>query len=87
MNQLEAALRRITEELGHSGRRWALVGGLAVGARAEPRTTRDVDVAVSVVDDVDAEAFIHALQSRGFSRIVEARARVIGAEHARRELA
>lgn len=31
-----------------SPRPWAVVGGLAVSARAEPRTTRDVDLAVAV---------------------------------------
>ncbi len=46
---------------------YALVGGLAVSARAEPRTTRDVDLAISVPGDEDAERIIHALQSRGYA--------------------
>jgi len=33
----------------------ALVGGLAVSARTEPRFTRDLDVAVAVPDDAGAE--------------------------------
>lgn len=66
MNSLEAALRRIASELDARGRRWALVGGLAVSARAEPRTTRDVDVVVEVKDDADAEALILDLQTGGF---------------------
>ena len=44
----------------------ALVGGLAVSVRSEPRFTRDVDVAVVVRDDPDAESLIHALQQRGY---------------------
>ena len=48
------------------GLRWALVGGLAVSARAEPRTTRDVDVAVAVNDDAGAEAAVLALRHRGY---------------------
>ena len=66
MNSLEAALRRVASELDARGRRWALVGGLAVSARAEPRTTRDVDVVVDVRDDADAEALVLDLQAGGF---------------------
>lgn len=66
MNSLEAALRRIASELDTRGRRWALVGGLAVSARAEPRTTRDVDVVVDIHDDADAEALVLDLQASGF---------------------
>jgi hypothetical protein len=40
MNPLTAALRRASEDLNRSGLRWALVGGFAVSARAEPRFTR-----------------------------------------------
>jgi hypothetical protein len=51
VNLLEAALRRIAGDLEAAGLEWALVGGLAVSVRAEPRTTRDVDVVVKVVSD------------------------------------
>jgi Nucleotidyl transferase AbiEii toxin, Type IV TA system len=66
VNLLEAALRRIVGDLDAIGTRWAIVGGLAVSARAEPRTTRDVDVAVAVTSDVEAESTVHALGSRGY---------------------
>ncbi len=66
MNALEAALRQVAAELDATKRHWALVGGLAVSARAEPRTTRDVDVVVGVTQDAEAEAFVRELQSRGF---------------------
>ena len=33
------------------------MGGLAVSARAEPRFTRDIDLALAVTDDADAEAW------------------------------
>ncbi len=46
--------------------KYALVGGLAVSARAEPRTTRDVDLAISASSDDDAERLIHVLQSMGY---------------------
>ena len=66
MNRLEAALRAIGAELNRMGRAWALVGGVAVSARAEPRFTRDIDLALAVVDDADAEALVHALVARGY---------------------
>jgi predicted nucleotidyltransferase len=66
VNSLEAALRRIASDLDARGRRWALVGGLAVSARAEPRTTRDVDVVVEVTNDSDAESLVLDLQATGF---------------------
>ncbi len=48
-------------DVGH-----ALIGGLAVSARAEPRFTRDVDLAVAVASDREAEAVIHKLTGRGY---------------------
>jgi predicted nucleotidyltransferase len=64
---VEAALAAAAGDLDALGRRWALVGGLAVSARAEPRTTRDVDIAVDVEDDRDAESLIFALRGRGYA--------------------
>lgn len=66
MNPLESTLRQVIEDLREAKRPWALVGGLAVGARAEPRTTRDVDLAVAVADDREAEALIFRLQNLGY---------------------
>ncbi len=66
MNGLEKALRGIASELDSRSITWCLVGGLAVGTRAEPRTTRDVYVAVSVADDSKAEALIADLSSAGY---------------------
>ena len=42
------------------------VGGLAMGVRADPRVTRDIDFVIPVRDDDDAESRIFALQRRGF---------------------
>jgi predicted nucleotidyltransferase len=42
------------------------VGGLAVSARTEPRFTRDLDVAVAVADDAEAEALVQRLVSEGY---------------------
>lgn len=46
---------------------FALVGGLAVSMRCEPRFTRDVDLAVAVADDAAAEALVSDLTARGFT--------------------
>lgn len=45
---------------------WAVVGGLAVGARAEPRYTKDVDLAVAVQDDAQAEMVVRSLLAEGY---------------------
>jgi len=45
---------------------WALVGGLAVSVRTEPRFTRDLDLAVAVANDHAAEALVHRLHAAGF---------------------
>jgi len=63
MTKLANALRDVMAALPT---RHALVGGLAVSARAEPRFTRDVDFAVAVDNDAQAERVIYELQQRGF---------------------
>lgn len=62
----EDAARALTSELGELGCGVALVGGLAVSVRAEPRFTRDIDLAVTVDDDRAAERLIRALLSNGY---------------------
>jgi hypothetical protein len=69
MTRLLEALRRITADLDALGQRWCLVGGLAVSARAEPRTTRDIDLAVAVEDDRQAERLVRELQARGYGLV------------------
>ena len=60
-----AVLRRATAELSRAACPFALVGGLAVSVRTEPRFTRDADLAVSVAGDAEAEALIHRLRTAG----------------------
>lgn len=62
-------LRRALGDLASLQARYALVGGHAVSARTEPRFTRDLDLAVAVTNDREAEALVTALGSRGY-RIV-----------------
>ena len=64
MNRLQAALAEIGRVLDECDIDWALVGGLAVSARAEPRFTRDVDLAVAVEGDPEAESLVRELRGR-----------------------
>ena len=66
MTSLEQTLRSIQLDLEDLSIRFALIGGLAVSARTEPRFTRDADLAVALNNDGDAEALIHDLRSRGY---------------------
>jgi hypothetical protein len=43
-----------------------LVGGLAVSVRTEPRFTRDVDLAVALASDAEAEALIRQLRAHDY---------------------
>lgn len=51
---VDAVLRQAASDLEAIGARWAVIGGLAVAFRAEPRFTKDVDLAVAVADDQEA---------------------------------
>jgi hypothetical protein len=68
--KLEGALLLVSDDLRRQGKRFALVGGLAVSVRAEIRFTRDVDLAVAVADDREAEALVLNLGSRRYRPIV-----------------
>jgi len=61
-----AALGHIAEALRRAERPFALVGGLAVTVRSEVRFTRDVDIALSVRDDDEAEQLIFVLRREGY---------------------
>jgi len=64
------ALVEITTELVARNREFALVGGLAVSVRSEIRFTRDVDLAVIVESDADAEELIFDLKRSSYVPIV-----------------
>lgn len=59
---LRAALLGLREK----GASFALVGGRAVSVRAEPRFTRDADLAVGAAADAEAEALVRRLANRGW---------------------
>ena len=67
MTALEVSLRRIHADLIDAGVSSALIGGLAVSARTEPRFTRDADLAVAVANDGEAEALIRNLRDRDYA--------------------
>lgn len=70
MTPIERALIQVDSDLRQIGVPFALIGGLAVSLRAEPRTTRDVDLAIAVEDDAGAERVIHGLLGLGY-RVVQ----------------
>lgn len=65
----ERALATAAAELVAAGQRFALVGGLAVSVRAEVRFTRDVDFAVAVGADAEAESLVCRLRERGYRAV------------------
>ena len=67
LSRLEEETRRILDLLAAHGVRHAIVGGLAVSARTEPRFTRDVDIAVAAESDRAAEHLILGLGRHGYS--------------------
>ena len=62
LDSLARALAVVTAQ-GHSA---ALIGGLAVSARAEPRFTRDADLVVAIDSDTQAEAVVRAFLQLGY---------------------
>jgi hypothetical protein len=64
--KLAAALAALGRELEARGTPYALVGGIAASARGEARFTRDIDVAVVVSGDDEAEDLLFRLRGRGY---------------------
>jgi hypothetical protein len=69
MTGLAAVLDRIVRLLETRGKRFALVGGIAVSVRVEPRFTRDVDLVVAIASDADAEALVKDLVGEGLKAL------------------
>jgi len=71
--RLHSVLRRIIIDLSESGASCAVIGGLAVSARTEPRFTKHVGLAVAVTQDGNAEALVQHLTSKQYriSALVE----------------
>jgi predicted nucleotidyltransferase len=69
MTETFHALATVCRALEQQGRRFALVGGLAVSIRAEARFTRDVDLVVAVADDADAESLVLVMSQAGYRSV------------------
>lgn len=66
-SHLEAVLADAAALLRELDVPFALVGGLAVSVRAEARFTRDVDLALSVAGDDQAEQVVASFVHRGYT--------------------
>ena len=66
MTRLEDALVRAADLLGSLGKQFAVVGGIAVSALTAPRSTGDVDIAIAVADDGEAEAVARSFAAAGY---------------------
>jgi hypothetical protein len=66
---VESALHRAVADLDALKVRWALIGGLAVSVRSAPRFTKDLDFAIAVANDSEAEDVVHQLRGRGYQPV------------------
>lgn len=66
MSIFRGVLADVGRDFDTLGRQWALVGALAVAARAEARATFDVDVAIAVEDLKQADEVVSRLRSLGY---------------------
>lgn len=66
MSRLRRSLAGIATLLEESGLSWAVVGGLAVAARAVVRFTADLDLAIAAATDADAEGLLRRLRAAGY---------------------
>lgn len=88
-NPVTEAAARAASDLGDLGARFALIGGLAVSAWSEPRYTRDVDLAVGVELDEEAERLIRELAARDYEIVTiieQTRTRRLATARLRRRL-
>ena len=61
-------LKTVAGDLSDLKVRWALIGALAVSIHTEPRTTRDIDVALALDEVSDIETILEGLEKRGYSQ-------------------
>jgi len=66
MSAFLSELKKVVRDLDDLSLDWALVGGLACGVYAEPRTTKDIDIAI-ICDHIDQEEkIVDQLLQRGY---------------------
>lgn len=66
IDHLQEYVKRVAEHLRGLGVHFAVVGGIAVSLRTVERFTKDVDFALSVKGDEDAEEIVESLRNAGF---------------------
>jgi hypothetical protein len=66
----QEALRQAVGDLRSIKARWAVIGGMAVSVRAEPRFTKDVDFALAVASQEEADSVVFHLGSHGYEHQV-----------------
>jgi hypothetical protein len=71
VSRLENALRQAAADLTDCRANFAIIGGVAVSTRIEPRFTRGVDLAVATTTDSDAEHLAHSLLQRGYLMLAQ----------------
>ena len=68
MSFVSRALALAAHDLRQAGADFALIGAIAVSLRCDPaRTTLDVDFAVAVADDGEAESIVARMRQKGYS--------------------
>ena len=66
MSFLFSELRQVATDLHHSGIPWCLVGGLGASVYVEPRTTKDIDIVVSLANQEETDGVKDFLLSKGY---------------------
>jgi Nucleotidyl transferase AbiEii toxin, Type IV TA system len=67
VNQLASTLQTVAAQLKRLGVQWSVIGGIAISTRSEPRFTRDIDIAVAVANDAQAEKLTFELIQAGLT--------------------
>jgi predicted nucleotidyltransferase len=65
--RFEQAGPAVAADLADLGLEFALIGGFAVSIRTVPRFTQDIDLAVAVADDRQAEGAVHGFVGKGYA--------------------
>jgi predicted nucleotidyltransferase len=66
IDHLEEYVKTVAQHLRGLGVEFAVVGGIAVSLRTIERFTKDVDFAISVKGDREAESIVESLRQSGF---------------------
>jgi len=66
MSNILTQLKYVCQDLNELRAKWALIGALAVGVYGEPRTTKDIDIAVVVANKAEQEALVNEFVKRGY---------------------